>query len=278
MSFRIVVDSCCDLTPDMLRDPVYVKVPLTIQVGERFFLDDASLDQAELLWAMRHSELPPKTSCPSPAQYMDAFGDGGEEVYVVTLSALLSGSHNTAVRARDIWLEEYPNAKIHIFNSCSAAAGQVRQALEIHRLASLGLPFLQVVREANRFISDMSTLFVLESLDNLRKNGRLTRMQAVLTETLHLKLLCAATPEGEISKRGQAFTVKQALHKMVELVAGDEGRRDRVAVLSHCNCLERAFQLKQTLLSRQLFDQVIVTDTGGISTVYANDGGVVLAY
>lgn len=278
MSFKIVVDSCCDLTASMLHDPTFVKVPLTIEVDGTYFVDDASFQQSELLWKMKQSENAPKTSCPSPAQYMDAFGDGVDDIYVVTLSALLSGSHNVAVRAKDIWAEEYPNANIHIFNSCSASAGQVRIALELYRLASQGLPFRQVVRETERFIAGMKTLFVLESLDNLRKNGRLNRMQAFVTSTLKLKLLCGATPEGEICKKGQALSMKQALHKMVTLIQADPERTSKTAVISHCNCLERAFALKDALLSHVGFREVIVTETGGISTVYADDGGIVVAY
>lgn len=278
MSFRIVVDSCCDHTLAMTQDPTFIKVPLTIELEGTYFIDDESFDQAALLWAMKQSENAPTTACPSPAQYMDAFGDGSDDIYVVTLSALLSGSHNAAVRARDIWMEEYPQANIHIFNSCSATAGQCRIALEIHRLASQGLPYEQVVKEMNQFIADMQTIFVLESLDNLRKNGRLTKMQAILTETLRLKLLCAATPEGEICKRGQAFTTKQALSKLVEFIEKDPARKDRTAVISHCNCLERAFGVKESLMAKGIFDEIIIAETGGISTVYANDGGVVVAY
>lgn len=278
MSFRIVVDSCGDLTPAMKQNSIFTSVPLTIELNGKFYIDDSTFQQAELLWAMKQCEEAPATSCPSPAQYIDAFGDGSEEVYVVTLSALLSGSHNAAVRASDIWLEEYPNAKIHIFNSCSATAGQLRIALEIFRLASQGIPFQQVVKEVNRFIAEMQTLFVLESLDNLRKNGRLTKMQAIITETLKLRLLCAATPEGEICKRGQAFTTKQALSKMVDFIEKDPARKDRTAVIAHCNCLERAFALKQTMMDKGLFDEVVITETGGIATVYANDGGIVIAY
>jgi len=278
MGFKIVVDSCCDLTAAMLHDPIYVKVPLTIEVDGAYFVDDVSFSQPELLWKMKQSENAPKTSCPSPAQYMDAFGDGCDDIYVVTLSALLSGSHNVAVRAKEIWTEEFPQANIHIFNSCSASAGQVRIAMEIFRLASQGLPFRQVVQKTERFISEMNTLFVLESLDNLRKNGRLTRMQAIVTSTLKLKLLCAATPEGEICKKSQALSIKQALHKMVDAILQDPNHVGKTAVISHCNCLERAFGLKEDLLNKAGFSEVIVTETGGISTVYADDGGIVIAY
>lgn len=278
MSFKIVVDSCCDLTTSMLHDPAFVKVPLTIDVGGTHFVDDDTFQQADLLWSMKRCETAPKTACPSPAEYIDAFGDGTDDIYVVTLSALLSGSHNVAVRAKDIWTEEYPEANIHIFNSCSASAGQVRLALELLRLASHGLPFRQVVREADHFIPQMNTLFVLESLDNLRKNGRLSRLQSLVTGTLKLKLLMGATPEGEICKRGQALSMKQAMAKMVDLMLKDTEHKGKFAVISHCNCLERAFSLKEEMLSKAGFEEIIVTETGGISTVYANDGGIVVAY
>ena len=278
MSFKIIVDRCCDLTPSLLREPCYSSVPLTIRVGDKVIVDDATFDQAELLWRMKESESAPQTSCPSPAQYLDAFDCGADELYVVTLSALLSGSHNSAQQARQIWLEEHPDAKVHIFNSCSASAGEALLAMKIREFASQGLLFQQVIREVDRFSRDMQTLFVLESLDNLRKNGRLTGLQSVVTGALRIKLLMGATPEGEICKKGQAISIKQALSKMVELMVKDAKHVGRTLVLSHCNGLERAFQLKEMVLKACQFRDVVIVETRGISTVYANDGGIVAAY
>ena len=266
MSFKIIVDSCCDLTPSLLREPCYSSVPLTIRVGDKVIVDDATFDQAELLWRMKESESAPQTSCPSPAQYLDAFDCGADELYVVTLSALLSGSHNSAQQARQIWLEEHPDAKVHIFNSCSASAGEALLAMKIREFASQGLLFQQVIREVDRFSRDM------------RKNGRLTGLQSVVTGALRIKLLMGATPEGEICKKGQAISIKQALSKMVELMVKDAKHVGRTLVLSHCNCLERAFQLKEMVLKACQFRDVVIVETRGISTVYANDGGIVAAY
>lgn len=278
MSFKVIVDSCCDLTPSLLREPCFTSVPLTIRVGNTVIVDDAGFDQADLLWRMKQSDAAPQTSCPSPAQFMDAFDCGADEVYVVTLSALLSGSHNSAQQARQLWLEDHPEAKIHIFNSCSAASGEVLLALQVRDLAAQGLPFETVVREADRYCREMETLFVLESLDNLRKNGRLTGLQSVVTGALRIKLLMGATPEGEIYKRGQALSVKQALTKMVEIMAKDAGHKGRTLCVAHCNCLDRAFQLREMVQKSCHFSDIIICETGGISTVYANDGGIVAAY
>ena len=278
MSFQIIVDSCCDLPRGVAHSGPFTRVPLSIQVGEALFVDDDAFQPSELLWRMKQCPTAPKTACPSPAQYLEAFDCGADDLYVVTLSALLSGSHNSAAQARMLWLEEHPQAHVHIFNSCSASAGEVLIALKLKELAASGLGFHEVVTQTTHFIQTMNTLFVLEDLDNLKKNGRLTRLQSLVTGTLKIKLLMGSTPEGEICKRGQALSMKQALGKMVSLMAADPNHAGRLLCISHCNCLERAFALKEQALSACQFSDVMICETGGISTVYANDGGVVAAY
>ena len=229
MSFKIVVDSCCDLSPAMLKDPVFLKVPLTIRSNGSTFVDDETFDQGDLLWSMRQSE-------------------------------------------------DAPEVNVHVFNSCSAASGEVLVALKIRELAASGLPFKRVCREVEQFIAKMETSFVLESLENLRKNGRLTKLQAVVTGALKIKLVMAATPEGEICKLGQALTMKQALQKMVDKIASDPEHKGRVLAISHCNCQERARQVKAMLEAKCQFADILIVEAGGITTVYANDGGIVMAY
>ena len=278
MSFKIIVDSCCDLTVQMRQDPCFVKVPLSIHSNGSVFVDDDSLDQADLLWSMRQSEDAPSTACPSPQAYLDSFQGSEEDIYVVTLSALLSGSHNSAEQARALLEEDHPEKNIHVFNSCSAAAGEVLIALKIRELAASGMPFKRVVQEVEQYIYQMQTMFVLESLENLRKNGRLTKAQAAITGALKIKLLMGATPEGEICKLGQALSMKQALNKLVEKIAADPAHAGRTVAICHCNCLDRAFQVKQQIETKCQPGKILILEAGGITTVYANDGGIVVAY
>ena len=278
MSFKIVVDSCCDLTPQMRRDPCFVKVPLTIHSNGSIFVDDDTLDQADLLWSMKQSAEAPSTACPSPQAYLDAFQGAETDIYVVTLSALLSGSHNSAEQARALLEEEHPEKNVHVFNSCSAASGEVLIALKIRELAASGMPFKKVVREVEQYIYQLQTLFVLESLENLRKNGRLTKAQAVVTGALHIKLFMGATPEGEICKLGQALSMKQALGKLVDRIAADPHHKGRTVAICHCSCMDRAFQVKQQIEAKCQAGQILILEAGGITTVYANAGGIVVAY
>ena len=278
MSFKIVVDSCCDLTPQMMKAGCFFKVPLTIRSGGSVFIDDETFDRSDLLASMKADENAPATACPSPQAYLDAYEGGAEDIYVVTLSALLSGSHNSAEQARHLFEEEYPQKNVHVFNSCSAVSGEVLVALKIRELAEAGYPFKHVVRETEEFIYRMQTFFVLENLDNLRKNGRLTKLQSVVTGALKIKLFMGATKEGEICKLGQALSVKQALGKLVDYVAKDLDHEGRVCALCHCNAPERAMQVKQLLEQRCQFKDILILEAGGVTTVYANDGGIVVAY
>lgn len=278
MSYKIVVDSCCEMTTQMKSDPCFIRVPLTISCAGSNFVDDDTFDQADLLWAMKQSKDAPATSCPSPQIYLDAYRCGAEDIYVVTLSALLSGSHNSAQQAKVLLEEDSPEVNVHVFNSCSAVCGETLIALKIKELADSGMPFKKVVHEMERFIYRMQTLFVLEDLENLRKNGRLTKLQAVVTGALRIKLFCHATPEGEIGKLGQALTVKQALAKLVDKMAADPDHEGRTMIISHCNNLDRAMQVKAMVESKCNFAQILMTGAGGITTVYANDGGIVTAY
>ena len=277
MTYKLLCDSCTDLTPGLLEDPHVVRIPLTIQVGSETVVDDHTFRQKELLQKMRAWPDAPKTACPSPATYMEQFLDDGDN-YIVTLSARLSGSHNAAVQAQTLYREEGGRGNVHVFNSRSASAGQTQIALLIQELAGSGLPFDQVVERVEAYISRMRTLFVLENLDNLRKNGRLTQVQSLVTGALRVKLLMGATREGEIEKLGQGLSIRQTLARMVSRMAEDQDHTGRRLVIAHCNCQERAEHLLELVRKRCQFGEVVIVPTAGIATVYANDGGVVTAF
>ena len=278
MTFTVVADSCCDLTSSMRATGPFCLVPLTIHVSDQAFTDDNTLRCEHLLAAMGKCTEAPHTSCPSPADYLKAFENAEGDIYVVTLSALLSGSHNAARQAAVIFLEEHPDRNIQVFNSCSASAGEVLLALKLNELAASGLPFTEVVQQANQFITELNTLFILENLDNLKKNGRLTRLQAAVTGALHIKLLMGATPEGEICKRGQALSIKQGLSKLIQMMYTDQKHYGKTLCIAHCNCQERAEELRIQALKHCDFREVLICPTHGISTVYANNCGIVCAY
>lgn len=277
MSYKIVVDSCGELTEQMKNSGKFETVSLGIQVGEYYVVDDEKLDQADLLKRIADSAECAKTSCPSPEAYMESYKGEAERVYVIALTGALSGSYNSAVLGKNLYLEEYDEKDIYIFNSCSASVGETLIAMKIQECEEAGMDFQTVIDTVEAYIAEQHTYFVLEDLDTLRKNGRLTGLKAVVATALNIKPYMGATPEGTIFQIGQARGIKKALSKMVDVAVAElQNSEDKVLGITNCNCRERAEEVKAMFLAKAKVKDVVIVDTRGISTVYANDGGIIL--
>lgn len=278
MSYRIVVDSCCDLTDEDRKSRSYSVVPLTLIVGQEEIIDDETFSQADFLRKVRECSECPKSACPSPQRYMQEY-ETADDIYVVTLSSKLSGSYDSAQTGRKMYIEEYGEKNIHVFDSCSAASGELLLARLILEKAESGMTFSKVVEEVEAYRKKMVTYFVLENLETLKKNGRLTGMKAVLATTLNIKPVMKSTPEGTIEKAGQSRGFFRALEKMAELVGlstkADQPKRR--AVISHCNNMKGALLLQQQLEKCCSFQEIVITEAAGVTSMYANDGGVVVS-
>lgn len=277
MRYRIIGDSCCDLTKEELAKEHFVNIPLTLLVEDYEFIDDDTFDQADFLKKVASTSECPKSACPAPEAYLEAYRTA-EDIYVVTLSAELSGSCNSAQLAKKLYEEEGGKANIHIFNSCSASSGQLLICRRIEQLASEGKPFAEVIRLVEAYMKDMHTYFVLETLDFLKKNGRLSKVQAILAGALNIKPVMGATPKGEIIKLGQMRGMKKALMGMLDQVIADGTELEKKPlVIAHCNCYDRAMMVKEELLKRAAFASIDIVDTHGVSSLYAGDGGIIIA-
>ncbi len=277
MSYKIVVDSCGELSEKMKTDGHFTSVPLTLEVGNETILDDESFDQASFLQKVADCPSCPKSACPSPAAYLDAYDCGEEHIYAVTLSSELSGSYNSAILAREMFMEEHPGKKCYVFNSRSASVGETLIALRIQQLEEQQIPFEQLVELVEEYIDTQHTYFVLDNLDTLRKNGRLSKVKAFVASALKIKPIMGSTPEGNIAQLGQTRGSNRALVKMTDLViAGVGPGQRRLAAISHCNCPDRAEIVRAALASHLMLEDILVLPTAGVSSMYANDGGVIV--
>ena len=278
MSFHIVCDSCTDLTEEDLKKGCYTLVPLTLLVDGEEIIDDETFDQADFLAKVAASKESMKSACPAPESYMEAYSKA-DDIYVVTLSAELSGSYNSAVLGKNLYEEENGTKNIHVVNSRGAATTQVLIARKLNEYASQGMPFEEVVDKIEEYTTSLRTYFVLETLEVLRKNGRLSRLSATIAGALNIKPVMIGTRDGVIQKAAQARGMKKALAKMVEHM-GSEGRdlTRRQFVISHCNCYERAVYVKELIKKHLHAEDIDIVDTKGVSSLYACDGGIIVSY
>ena len=278
----ILADSCCDLSPELLKKTQAKIAPLTITIDDTHYVDDGTVDIPPYLAAMKASKNSVRSACPSPDLYAEDIRATEGDCFIVTLSAKLSGSHNAASLGVQLAQEDMPEKKVHVFDSESASAGETYIALMIHDLIAAGKSFEQIVELVEEKIRSMHTLFVLDSLDNLVKNGRISRTVALLANVLSIRLLMSDDGHGAIKNISKARGIKGALGQMVETcrkhTEGLAAASQRL-VISYCNCPERARQVRDMIREKcPAIGEIIMTPTSALSSMYANDGGIVIAY
>lgn len=280
MDYKIISDSSCDLTKEYEKKLDIDFVPFKIDVEDKTFVDDDDLDVQYFIQEMVKSKEAIKTSCPSPNEYLEAMKKYAhlKGIFLLTISSKLSGSYNAAMTAVNIFKSENPDTKVHIFDTKSASAGQTNIAIKIKEIIDTGIDFDEIVKKGEAFIDELHTFFLLESLDNLLKNGRIKKTTGLIANMLNIKPVMRAV-DGEIELYEMNRGFKKALSKMAETVEKFGGNvEEKRLTISHVNALEKAKLLEEKIREKYNFKEIIITPTKGLASGYAYDGGIVIGY
>ena len=274
MKYRIVSDSSSNLL-SMDCGVDYTTVPLKILIGSETYVDDKELDVENLVNEIEKSESS-STSCPNTQEWLDAF-EGADAIFAVTISGSLSGSYNSAMLAQEQFLQEHPDAKVYVVDSLSTGG---HMQLLIEKLASCiqeGMEFDEIVKEIQRYQSQTKILFMLESLQNLAKNGRVSHTVANIAGFLGIRFIGKASEQGTIQQAQVAKGAKRAISALENLMLkmGYEGGKVRI---SHCINLEAAKNLKDKLLEKFPLADIIIDTCGGLCSYYAERGGMIIGF
>lgn len=276
MEYKIVADSSCDLNDEIKSKYSIGLVALNIDVEGRSFIDDENLDTKELIKAMKESKTGMKTSSPSPNDFIKEY-EGEENIFVVTISSMLSSTYNSAVLAKDMILEN-TDKLIHVFDSKSASVGETLVSLKIFEMIEEKLKFEDIIASVNKYISEMETFFILENLDNLIKAGRMNKVVGQIASALNIKPIMGAN-NGEIELIDKVRGTKRAFNRLIDIIGEKaENIEEKILGIAHCNAEEKALDLKKDIEDRYNFKDIIVVETHGLTTAYADDGGIIVAF
>ena len=252
MTWKIIADSGCDFREmaNLAKDTQFESVPLTIQVENEIFVDDKQLDIDLMMEKMYASSAASKSACPSPDDYLKSF-EGADKIFVVTITGTLSGSNNSAQVAKKIFLEENPNAQIHVIDSLSAGG------------------------EVDLLVTKL--LFVLAKVDNLVKNGRLSKLLGTVVGLLNIRMVGEASQTGTLELLQKARGPKKALASAIEelLKAGYKGGR---LIIAHRNNEKFCQQFSQLVQEKYPQAQIETVPTSGLCSFYAEEGGILMGY
>ncbi|MCH5321823.1 MAG: DegV family EDD domain-containing protein [Eubacterium sp.] len=283
MRYKIVVDSCCDLTAEMKDWTDFEIVPLLLEIGDYSIFDDENFDQDDFIARMKANGGLAKSACPAPDAFKKAYEGDYDEVYVITITDKLSGTYNSALQGKALYEEEHNDSKkIHVFNSLATAGLETIVAQEIKKLCDDGKDFDEIVAYIEDYIVNHTALyFCLESLDALKSNGRLFALAAKVLEKIRVKLVCKRTLEGNIALTGQDLTINRALIKMANTIVqevSDKELSDKKLYVSYVCCEERAKLVANKISEKVKFGRVELIKASGLNSLYASDGGIIVSY
>lgn len=278
MTWKIVADSGCDYRTieNIAVDTLFENVPLSIQVNDEIFMDNAQLNIDDMIKKMYATSSASKSACPSPDDYMKAF-DGASNIFVVTITGTLSGSHNSAQVAKKLYLEEHPDVNIHIIDTLSAGGENDLIIKKLNFLIGQGLSYEEVVTEITAYQTKTKLLFVLAKVDNLVKNGRLSKLVGAVVGLLNIRMVGEASQDGKLELLQKARGAKKSLIAAFDelIKAGYVGGQ---IIIAHRNNLKFCQQFSEMV--REKFPQAVieVIPTSGLCSFYAEENGLLIGY
>ena len=276
--YKIISDTSCDLRKDEIRDLGIEYVPFKISIDGKDYTDDENLNLDEFLEVMKKTENPIHTACPSPYDYFKIIEENKDkDIYILTIGSKLSGSYNSAKVAEAEAREKFEGINIHVIDTKAASAGTTRIVLKLLDLVK-EKDFDEVVEEIEKETDLETTMFVLESMKNLIKNGRIKKTTGLIANVLNIRPIMISD-DGEIELFEVNRGMKKSLDKMVKAIESKckRGKPDLITI-SYVEDKDRAEKLKERIEELYKDARVHLRHTNGLSSGYADIGGIVIAF
>ena len=271
---KIVADSSADVLA--LEKLDFAVAPLKIITNEREFIDDSTLDVERMVNWFDSYQGKSKTSCPNPADWLEAFGDA-EEVFCITITSGLSGSYNAACIAKQMYEEADAGKRVCVIDSLSAGPELMLLIEKLEEYIEMGLPYEEICVKIEAYKQKTGLVFMLESLKNFAANGRVSPAVAKIAGVLGIRIVGRASDQGTlepISKcRGEEKALAAILHSLKE--SGLFRGKVRIA---HCRNETAARKLTQMIREAIPQADVKLHICRGLCSYYAEKGGMLVGF
>lgn len=277
MKWKIVADSGSNLreVDDLPKDVSFGLVPLVLHLDDQELIDTPDVDTKKLVKGMTQAKET-STACPAPGVYAEAF-EGAENIICITISSEVSGSFNSAELGRELALEKNPDANIFVFNSKSAGGEMDLLILKAIDLIKEGNAFQEVVEGLHTYHKNTYVGYMLQSIENLVKGGRVSKILGSIVGLLNINILGIRSEEGTIEMSGRVRGEKRALKKFLSDIIAN-GFNGNAVEISHVHNQELANQLAEKMLEEFPDANITIRPTSGLTSFYAEDKGLIVGY
>lgn len=277
MKWKILTDTGSNVRElsNLPEDIEFDLIPLILHVDKKDFVDVPTVDVSELIDAVKVSKTS-SSACPAPGVYAEKFS-GADNVICFTISSELSGSFNSAELGKTIALEQNPDANIHVFDSRSAGGELDLLVKKAISLVDEGKTFEEVVAGVTDYHSNTNTGYMLKSIENLVKNGRVNKVVGSLVGLLNIHVIGVRSPEGTIEMSNRARGEKKALNTFLKDLI-ENGYSGGKMELAHVLNPDLADTFANKVREQFPEADINIVPTSGLCSFYAEKGGLIAGY
>lgn len=278
MALRIVTDSTADLPAEVREAHGIEMVPLTVHFGAESYQDVVEMDSAAFWQKLNDSPLHPQTAQPSPGDFLEVYrrlASSGDEILSIHISSKLSGT----IASAKVAAQMLPDARISLLDTRSVSTGLGLVVLEAARLAQEGRSAAEILPHLEGICDRMHLLFTLDTLEFLRKNGRIGKARALLGGLLGVKPILQVDREGVVAPLEQVRGKSRVLRRTRELLEErvPRGSRVRIAVL-HTQAPEEAAAWVEEIREIYQVEQSMICPIGPVIATHAGPGAIGFAF
>ena len=271
---KIVSDSSSDLL--MLDNVEFASSPMKIITAKREFVDDENLNVDEMANFFNQYKERSQTSCPNPADWLDAFGDA-DDIICVTITSALSGSYNSACTAKELYETENEGKRVFVLDTLSAGPEITLVVKKLEELVKSGIAYEKICEKIQEHTKRTGLVFMLKSLKNFAANGRVSPIVAKLVGFAGICIVGKASDEGTLEPthkcRGENRSLETLINDLKEL-----GLKTGKVSIGHCQNEGAATKLKQMIESTFEKAQVEIHKLRGLCSFYAEKGGLLVGF
>ncbi|MGT2624812.1 DegV family protein [Streptococcus thoraltensis] len=274
MTFKLVTDSTADLQETWAKDNDVTVLGLTIRLEGVTYetVGDRRLTSETLLTAMKNGGQP-TTSQINVGTFETYFRQevqAGNDILYMAFSSVLSGTYQSAMMAREMVLEEYPEACIEIVDTLAAAGGEGFLVMLAAEKRDQGLPLDQVVAEMKAISPRLYSHFLVDDLYHLMRGGRLSKGSAIVGSLVNVKPLLWIDSQGNLAPLNKVRGRKKGIREMIEKSV--QNLDYATVVVAHANDPEAAQKMEVALLDKASVDRVIQLPLGPVISAHVGPG------
>ncbi len=254
MVVKILTDSACDLTDEIIEEYDIDVLPIPVIKGEEEYLDKVTIDPMKMYDDMRKGEVY-KTAQIPPYTYQEKFQEIAkkkEDTIYIAFSSGLSGTYQAAALTKNSMLEEYPNldTDLEIVDTRSASVGFGLVVYKAAQMAKEGRSKEEILKVLDFYINHIEHIFTVDNLEYLFRGGRVTRTEAFVGELLHIKPILDMPEDGTLRPIEKVRGRKKVLKRMIGIMEERGGKADlknQTIGINHGDDIEGAMKLKEMI-------------------------------